>query len=210
MLPLNVLLGHIVADHAFTNNAKIRTYKGSKLIGHILWSVLAILAFTFDTLLKSPSGIALLIVFVSLHAFLDIGRVKMYQKNKRIVDLIEAAGILLAIIINTLCFDTLSQSYLTPEFVLYLLGMSAVSVGVTYLFRNFYPAKEFLPDVDGISERLAIFIFLLASKPLFVVISIVIAFLYRLVFVKKVDHTWWISPASGILISLLWKVLLYT
>lgn len=197
MLALNILLGHVVADHAFTNNAKIRTYSGSKLIGHIIWSVLAILAFTFDTLLKSFTGIVILVGFSVFHALLDILRVKWYKKNKRIVDLIELIGIAVALTINVIFASLLKNSYLSPEFVWYLMGMSVVSVGITYIFRNYYPADEFLPDVDGISERLAIFVFFLASKPLFVILSIAAGLFYKLLFVKKVNHTWWISQPAG-------------
>lgn len=209
MLPLNILLGHVVADHAFTNNAKIRTYSGNKLVGHIAWSILAILAFTFDTLLKSFTGIAILVGFSLFHAVLDVLRVKWYRKNKRVVDLIELIGIAVALIINLLFASLFQNSYLSPEFVQYLMGMSVVSVAITYIFRNYYPADEFLPDVDGISERLAIFVFTLASKPLLVMISIGLGLIYRLIFVKKVNHTWWISPASGIVLSLLWKWIIY-
>lgn len=209
MLALNILLGHVVADHAFTNNAKIRTYSGGKLAGHIAWSVLAILAFTFDTLLKSFTGIAILVGFSFVHAVLDFLRVKWYRKNKRIVDLIELTGIAVALVVNLFSVRLLQNSYLSPEFIMYLMGMSVVSVGITYIFRNYYPAEEFLPDVDGISERLAIFVFVLASKPLLVVASIAIGLLYRLIFVKKVNHTWWISPASGVVLSLLWKWIIY-
>lgn len=209
MLPLNILLGHVVADHAFTNNAKIRTYSNGKLIGHIFWSILAILAFTFDTLLKSFVGILVLVGFSSVHAVLDVLRVKWYKKNKRIVDLVELVGIAVALVVNLLSVGSLRNSYLSPEFVMYLMGMSVVSVGITYVFRNYYPAEEFLPDVDGISERLAIFVFVLASEPLLVVVSIAIGLLYRLIFVKKVNHTWWISPASGLVLSFVWKWIIY-
>lgn len=208
MLPLHLFLGHVVADHAFTNNAKIRTYKGAKLFGHILWSFFAILAFTFDVFLRSKLGIVLLIGFSFVHAILDVLRVKVYP-DRRLLNLVELAGLVLAFIFNSIGVGLLKSSYLSNEFVLYLLGMSAVSVGVTYFFRNFYPKDEFLPDIDGISERLAVFIFLLASKPLFVFLSLVIALFYRLIFVKKFDHTWWISPLSGLLISLVWRLMLY-
>lgn len=209
MLPLNILLGHVVADHAFTNNAKIRTYSGSKLVGHIAWSVLAILAFTFDTLLKSTIGIAIILIFSLVHAVLDVLRVKWYRKNKRIVDIIELTGIAVALVVNLIFAPLLRNSYLSPEFVLYLMGMSVVSVAITYIFRNYYPADEFLPDVDGISERLAIFVFILASKPLLAIASIGIGLLYRLLFVKKVNHTWWISPVSGVILSFIWKWIIY-
>lgn len=208
MLPLHLFLGHVVADHAFTNNAKIRTYRGSKLLGHIVWSFFAILAFTFDVFLRSKLGITLLVGFFIVHASLDVLRVKAYP-NGKLLNLIELIGLTSALVFNLFGTKLLSKSYLSNEFVLYLLGMSAVSVGVTYFFRNFYPKDEFMSDIDGISERLAVFIFLLASKPLFVFLSLVIALFYRLIFVKKFDHTWWISPASGFLVSLAWRFILY-
>ncbi|AEH50970.1 hypothetical protein [Pseudothermotoga thermarum] len=208
-MAFHFLLGHIVADHAFTNNAKIRKYSGSKLVGHILWSILAILAFTFDVVFSSTKGMILFLVLAFVHAVLDILRVKYYPVSRRIVDVIEAAGIGFAFLINGISLKLLANSYLSAEFVFYLLGMSTVSVGVTYFFRNFYPGNENLADVDGISERLAIYIFLLASKPFYVFISIVVALIYRLLFVKKVDHTWWISPMSGIIISIIWRMALY-
>lgn len=208
MLPLHLFLGHVVADHAFTNNAKIRTYKGSRLVGHILWSFFAILAFTFDVFLYSKLGILILTLFFIVHAVLDVLRVKLYPK-KRLLDLVEASGLVFAFFFNMLGAKLLNNSYLSNEFVMYLLGMSVVSVGITYFFRNFYPKDEFMSDIEGISERLAVFIFLLASKPLFVFLSLVIAFFYRLIFAKKPNHTWWISPLSGLLISLVWRLILY-
>ncbi|MGB9789770.1 MAG: hypothetical protein ACPLTP_03955 [Thermotoga caldifontis] len=208
MLPLHLFLGHVVADHAFTNNAKIRTYRGSKLLGHIIWSLFAILAFTFDTFLRSRLGTVLLIAFFTVHALLDIVRVKVYPKGN-LLNLVELVGLASALVFNIVGVRLLKGSYLSNEFVLYLLGMSVVSTGVTYFFRNFYPKDEFMSDIEGISERLAVFIFLLASKPLFVFLSLLIALFYRLIFVKRFDHTWWISPVSGLLISFAWRLMLY-
>ncbi len=209
MEPLHFLLGHVVADHAFTNNAKIRRYSGVKLFGHIVWSIFAILAFTFDVVFASIKGLITFAILSAVHAVLDLLRVKYYKLNRKIVDLVELVGVVTALTVNVMSFEMLENSYLSREFVFYLLGMSVVSVGITYLFRNFYPGDENIHDVDGISERLAVFIFLIASKPLLVFMSISIAIVYRLIFVRKVDHTWWVSPVSGILISYLWKVLLF-
>lgn len=52
--------------HGFTDNTKIRSYKGSKLIGHIIWSVLVFLAFTFDTLLNSTKGLTVLLIMIAI------------------------------------------------------------------------------------------------------------------------------------------------
>ncbi len=209
MVALHFLLGHVVADHAFTNNAKIRKYSGIKLAGHIFWSIFAILAFTFDIVFSSMKALTIFAILAVTHAILDMLRVRYCSISKRIVDAIELVGLIAAFIANIFSFGLLERSYLSAEFIFYLLGMSVVSVGVTYFFRNFYPGDENLGDVDGISERLAIFIFLLASKPFLAFVSIVIAIIYRLIFVRKVDHTWWISPVCGVLLSYLWRILLY-
>ena len=210
LVNMHLILGHVVADHSFTNNYKIRTYKGWNLIGHMLWSAFAILAFTFDILLKSPKGIAILLTFILIHWVGDWLRTKFYEKGqKRKIDILEATMLVIAIIFNALVASDFSKSYLSAEFVYYLMGMSIVSVGVTYIFRNFYPGKEDLPDIDGISERLAVFVFTLANRPLFAALSLAIAYLYRLFRYKKPDPTWWMSPVLGVGISLLWYVTMH-
>jgi len=197
-----------VADHAFTNNEKIRKYKGLKLFGHIVWSFFAILAFCFDTIFNSLKGIVIFISFFVLHAVIDILRVK-YSKRRRIVDILELIALSGAFFGNLMIFDLLKSSYLSPEFVYYLLGMSVVSVGVTYIFRNFYPGVPEMSDIEGISERLAFFVFMLAGKFLFAFLSLVLGFLYRLWRIKKFDPTWWMSPSLGVVISTVWYISLY-
>ena len=211
LVNLHLVLGHVVADHSFTNNYKIRSYRGLKLVGHILWSWFALLAFTFDTLLKNPFSLGVLVSFSIIHAFGDVYRVKLYSAGKkRAIDLLELILLILVVIANSLVAKGLKGSYLSAEFVYYLLGMSVVSVGVTYLFRNFYPGVEDLPDVDGISERLAVFVFMLARKPLFVVISLVLGLLWRIWKYRRVDPTWYLSPALGLGLSFLWYLTLYS
>ncbi|MFN3692153.1 MAG: hypothetical protein ACK4R7_04600, partial [Fervidobacterium sp.] len=95
---VHLFLGHVVADHGFTDNAKIRSYKGYKLIEHILWSVFALLVFTFDTLLKSTRGKIFLLSMIVVHIFGDIIRTKL----KRSVEyhILELSELLIAGILN--------------------------------------------------------------------------------------------------------------
>ena len=210
MTNLHLVLGHVVADHSFTNNYKIRSYRGLKLIGHMAWSVFAILAFTFDTLLKSTLGAVVLISFMAVHVWGDFQRVRLYSMGKkREIDILELSLLLLAIVANWIVSKDLTGSYLTPEFVYYLMGMSVVSTAVTYFFRNFYPGKEDMSDIEGISERLAFFVFLLAGKTGFAYLSIALGFVYRLIRIRKYDPTWWMSPLFGITLSYIWKITLY-
>ncbi|SHH32074.1 hypothetical protein [Thermosipho atlanticus] len=202
---LHLFLGHYVADHGFTNNSKIRHLKGWKIVEHMIWSVFAILAFTFDTLLFNVPIV--LFSFISIHLLLDYLRIKV---NKKLYyHFIELTGILVALIFNFSVVNYFSTSYLSKEFVMYLLGMALVTTALSYFFRNFYPAIENFEDLEGISERLAFFVFFLANKPSFAFISLLLGFLYRLWKVKKFDHVWWISPLFAILFSFLWKGLVF-
>ncbi|MCD6450219.1 MAG: hypothetical protein J7L34_06915 [Thermotogaceae bacterium] len=210
MYNLHLLLGHVVADHSFTNNAKIRKYSGWNLAGHMIWSFLAILAFTFDILLKSKIGIFVLGTFTAIHIMGDYLRTVLYKQNKkRMIDLLEFGLLVIAFTFNSLVQKEFNRSYLSGEFIYYLLGMSIVTTFVTYFFRNFYPKIEDLPDVDGITERMIIFIFFLAKKPLFVFFTILVAFAYRVIKYRKPDNLWWMSPLFGLGISLFWYLTIY-
>ncbi len=210
MYNLHLFLGHVVADHAFTNNAKIRKYRGLNLLGHMVWSGFAILAFTFDVLLKSALGITVLLTFTGIHILGDYLRTLFYRKGlKNQINYLELSMLIIAFVFNWMVSKSFDVSYLSSEFVFYLLGMSVVSVGVTYFFRNFYPKEEELPDVDGISERLAIFVFFLANEPLLVLASIGLGFLYRLWRYRKPSFIWYVSPISGLLISFVWYIVMY-
>ncbi|MBT1248576.1 hypothetical protein XO09_01860 [Thermosipho sp. 1223] len=202
---LHLFLGHYVADHGFTHNSKLRHLKGWNFIQHLIWSAFAILAFTFDTLLYTVPVI--LFTFIAIHLFFDYLRVKV---NKKVYyHLIEIAGMIIALIFNFVVSDYFKTSYLSKEFVLYILGMALVTTALSYFFRNFYPAIENYEDLEGISERLAFFIFFLAGKPFFAFLSLFFGFLFRLWKVKKFDHVWWISPVFAIFFSIIWKGIVF-
>lgn len=204
---VHLFLAHFVADHGFTDNTKIRTYKGYKLFEHIIWSIFALLVFTFDTLLKSQRGIIVLSTMAIIHVFGDILRTKITDLKK--MHIFELSELVIAFILNLLVADLFVYSYISKEFALYLLGMSVVSMAVTYIFRNFYPGDLNYNDLDGISERLAFFVFFLAKNYLFALISLVLGFLYKLWKRRKFEYTWIVSPVLGIVITIIWKFLIY-
>ncbi len=210
IIPLHLFLGHVVADHGFTNNAKIREYRGLKLVGHMVWSILAILAFTFDTLLKTLEGRMVLLASFLVHVAGDYLRTEFHRLGKkRWIDFLELFELIFFFVVNWYFKDLLNASYLSTVFVFYLIGMNLVSVAATYFFRNFKPGNPNISDIEGISERLAFFVFYLAGKPLFAFLSLLIGFLYRLWKFRKPREDWWVSPAWGILVSVLWKFLMY-
>lgn len=204
---VHLFLAHFVADHGFTDNTRIRTYKGYKLFEHIIWSIFALLVFTFDTLLKSQRGIIVLSTMAIIHVFGDILRTKITDLKK--MHIFELSELVIAFILNLLVADLFVYSYISKEFAQYLLGMSVVSMAVTYIFRNFYPGDLNYNDLDGISERLAFFVFFLAKNYMFAVISLGLGFLYKLWKRRKFEYTWIVSPVLGIVITIIWKFLIY-
>ncbi|ODN31340.1 hypothetical protein [Fervidobacterium thailandense] len=204
---IHLFLAHFVADHGFTDNTKIRSYRGMKLLEHILWSIFAFLAFTFDTLLKSSTGRTVLFVAIAIHVAGDILRTKLGSSWK--VHLLEVVLLGIMFVLNTFVSKTFVTSYISREFALYLLGMAVVTMAVTYIFRNFYPGDPNYNDLDGISERLAFFIFFLGKSYLLAGLSLLLGYLYRLWKVKKFSASWWISPLSALVITLIWKFLIW-
>ncbi|MEN3043484.1 MAG: hypothetical protein ABDH59_09375 [Fervidobacterium sp.] len=113
---IHLFLAHFVADHGFTDNTKIRSYKGYKLFEHIIWSIFALLIFTFDTLLKSQKGIIVLSIMALLHVFGDIIRTKIKDLKK--IHLLELSELLIAFIKNMIVSDLFIYSYISKEFAL--------------------------------------------------------------------------------------------
>jgi hypothetical protein len=92
---------------------------------------------------------------------------------------------------------------------MYLVGMVTVSVIPTQIFRMIGWIPKIDNESEGISERLAIFIFILALNWLLALVSIGCAVVYRLIFKKKNHPLWLISPALGIAVSLLFRWIIY-
>ncbi|MEJ5257042.1 MAG: hypothetical protein WHS64_02190 [Fervidobacterium sp.] len=203
---IHLFLAHFVADHGFTDNAKIRHYKGYKLLEHIVWSIFALLAFTFDTLLKSRTGIIVLVSMMAIHVLGDVMRTKIANITR--IHILEVGLLSIAFVLNLFVADEFVNSYISKEFAMYLLGMAVVSMAVTYFFKNFYPGNEEYNDLDGISERLAFYVFFLGNNYLLAFLSLGLGLLYRF-WKTKPSHVWWISPMSAVLISILWKVLIF-
>lgn len=197
IFPAHFLVIYLVADHAFVNNHTLDKQPVRKFWGHLLWSFLVILAFTFDTLLKTTEGTAVFLTFAGFHLVLDWVRWE-YHIGK----LVELSNLAMAIVYTLLFSHLLGSSYVSPEFSTYLFGMLATTVGVTYLVRELM--EHTYKDTVGISERLAIYIFAMAGKFEWVLISIVAGLIYKLAFEKKRDFTWWLSPVMGALVSLVW------
>lgn len=201
MFPVHVIVAYLTADYAFTNTNKIKAMDRKELFKHWIWVVLIFLVFTFDTLLKTFYGPIILMILLGFHFYNDL------LKKKNLL-LSEFLGITTSFVINIIFIKQLRNSYITPEFSFYLLGMLLVSVVVSTIGRSLKIIDEDSTDSDGISERLAIYIFLYAGQYLWVFMSIITALVYRLIVQKKANSYWLLSPLLGIIIGILWKVML--
>jgi len=102
----------------------------------------------------------------------------------------------------------MKESYISWEFQLYLCGMMISTSFGSYLFRTFGLIDREKKDTTGATERLVIFIFMLAHQYLWVFLSALIAVGYKLIIEKRKDKELLLSPVYGILTSLIWMFIM--
>jgi len=201
-MPLHLLVAYLVADHAFVNNYKLGDLTKTEWIKHLIWVFLVFLAFTFDRFLGNALGLLFL-----LGAFAWEIVLRYLRKNLG-NDLSELLSIGFYTLLTLFSANLLKSSYITPEFSWYLMGMLVVTVGVTYFLRKGIIDKN-STDTVGISERLVLFIFTFAGHFEFVAVSVIVGFVYRFIFSKEKKLEWFISPIVGIIISVVWKSIMF-
>lgn len=201
MIPLHGFLSSFIADHAFSNVYSEKLKVRNNLITHIIWSILAILAFTFDTL-KTPLGIIAFLVLVSYHVFIDIYRTKGTTFKKELLYLS------IALVINLIFFKAYTNTYISTEFIYYLLGMMFATSFGSFIERTFNIIDPQIKDTAGASERLAIYIFLSKFKIEWVLVSILAGLIYRFFIVKEKSKEWLFSPLYGVIVSSIWIIIM--
>jgi len=87
--------------------------------------------------------------------------------------------------------------------------MVTVSVIPTQFMRMTGIIEKEAAESDGISERLAIYIFICAGRIWFALIAVAVALIYRLIIRKKVEKEWWISPLLGLTIPWIFKLFIF-
>lgn len=205
MLALHFFLAHTIADYSFSNPMKMYGTKSiASTLKHLLWYILVFLAFSFDTVFSSALGISFFVGSVALHFLIDYFR---YSNKKPWW--VESLSWISFFVVGVLSSTLFSNSYISAVFAMYLTGMVLVSVIPTQLFRMLRWIDPMENESDGISERLAIFIFLVAQNWLFTLISIGCGILYRLIFRKKFDRIWWLSPTIGVTVAFLFRWIMY-
>ncbi|GAB6189663.1 hypothetical protein JCM30566_14040 [Marinitoga arctica] len=201
MISLHGFLSHFVADHAFSNVYSDKLKIKNNLITHIVWSIVAILAFTFDSL-KTPLGIIAFLILVSYHIFIDIYRTKGTTFKRELLYLFGA------LVINLIFFNVYSNSYISNEFIYYLIGMMLATSFGSFIERTFNIIDPQIKDTAGASERLAIYIFLSKFKIEWVLVAILAGLIYRFFVVKEKSKEWLFSPIYGVIISSIWMLIM--
>ena len=197
-MTLHFLLGYLVSDHAFVNNYKLDKMDKNKMLIHFIWVFLFYLAFTFDVIFKSGLGVIFFVLAIGFNIAIDLLR-KRYKNP-----ILEISALAFYIVLSLVSSSMFVVSFISPEFSWYLVGMILATVGVTYFVRRFKIIDPSKSDSVGISERLALFIFVFAQKIEFVIIAVVAGFLYRLIFSRDNKKEWIISPVAGLVISYIW------
>ncbi|MFO7882451.1 MAG: hypothetical protein R6U52_07955 [Kosmotogaceae bacterium] len=200
-MPVHLLVAYIVANHAFVNNNKLGEMEEKRNLYQILWGALVILAFSFDTLFTTPKGIFVFTIAIVLLPVILFLRTRLSQ------DLVEFLAIILYAFLSFLVSDLLHASFITTPFAWYLLGILLVTVGVTYFFRKGI-IDSMKSDSIGITERLVIYIFAFAGKIEWVIISVLVAIVYRVIFSKERKIEWVLSPVFGVGFSFVWKLIM--
>lgn len=201
MIPLHGFLGHFVADHAFSNVYSDKLKIKNNLITHIIWSILAILAFTFDSL-KTPLGIIAFLVLISYHVFIDVYRTKGTTFKKELLYLA------IALIINLVFYKAYANSYISNEFIYYIIGMMFATSFGSFIERTYNIIDQQIKDTTGASERLAIYIFISKFKIEWVLVAILAGLLYRFLIVKEKSKEWVFSPVYGVIVSSIWILIM--
>ncbi|TGG85866.1 hypothetical protein [Geotoga petraea] len=202
MFAINLLLAHLVSDFAFTNIFSEKLTKKDNTLYHIIWVIIAFLAFTFDSL-GSMTSILIISLSIIFHVVWDLYRIKVNSTPLK-----EFSVILIFFVISFFTKGIFENSYLSLIFQYYLLGLVLVTGLVTYLFRFFKVLPLEKKDTTGMTERMVLFIFLVNQMYLYAIITVIVGITYKYIFEKFRNKEIFFSPIIGFIFSLLWLLLL--
>ena len=205
MIYLNYFLAHTVSDYSFTNPMKLYGEKRfTELLKHLIWFVLVFLAFSFDVVFTSPVSMIIFCSALILHGVIDFLRLKKFNPW-----IVEGLSLVSFLIFAFIFSNQFVNSYITSYFSMYLIGMICVSVIPTQIMRMTKLIDPLENESEGISERLAMYIFICAGTFFYALAALLIALIYRLVVRKQADKTWWLSPLIGLTVPWFFKWIIF-
>lgn len=199
---LNIFLSHIISDFAFTNVYTEPFDSTKKYYKHLLWILAIFFLFNFEMMRTIP-GLIVLFSSIFAHVYFDFYRIKNKSNVK-----FEVLVFLPFIFLSLISYFIMNDSYMSLTFQFYLLGiLMTTSIG-SYLFRTINILEKTKKDTTGGTERLVIFIFLMAGQYIWVLISALIGILYKYIIEKNKTKEIFFSPIYGIIISIIWLFLI--
>jgi hypothetical protein len=175
-----------------------------EILKHTIWFVLVFLAFSFDVVFSNPLNIVIFVSALILHTIIDFLRFRKFNPW-----MVESLSIFTFLLFSFIFSSRFVNSFITSYFSLYLIGMVCVSVIPTQIMRMTKLIDPLENESEGISERLAMFIFICAGQYLFAVAALLIALVYRLIVKKEFDRTWWLSPLMGLTLPWFFKIVIF-
>jgi len=176
-----------------------------EIIKHCIWFVLVFMAFSFDVAFSSTLNGVIFASALALHFLIDFLRFR--KINPWIV---ESCSIVSFLLLSILFSHLFVNSYISSYFSMYLIGMISVSVIPTQFMRMTKVVDPMENESEGISERLAMYVFICAGNYLFALTAILIALVYRLIVKKQFDKTWWLSPLIGGVVPWFFKFIIFS
>ena len=206
MVPNLFLLIYAVSAYAFSNNSLVYANNKKEIQKASIWIVLISLSLTFD-LLTNWVGLLSVSIFTAFLILTTFAKSKKDKMSWYLTWELINAGVALAFTLPLSGWLS-STSYLRPPFVNYLLGLTIASVVFADIFRRVDIIPKDSGDSDGDFERILLFIFIMAGQLWYTLLTIAGMLIYRFLRYKKPSVMWILSPAVGVLFSLLWYFLM--
>ncbi len=206
MVPNLFLLIYAVSAYAFSNNSLVYANNKKEIQKASIWIVLISLSLTFD-LLTNWVGLLSVSIFTAFLILTTFAKSKKDKMSWYLTWELINVGVALAFTLPLSGWLS-STSYLRPPFVNYLLGLTIASVVFADIFRRVDIIPKDSGDSDGDFERILLFIFIMAGQLWYTLLTIAGMLIYRFLRYKKPSVMWILSPAVGVLFSLLWYLLM--
>ncbi|BBE31098.1 hypothetical protein OSSY52_12390 [Tepiditoga spiralis] len=200
MFQINLFLSHLISDFAFSDVYSKDFLDKKNYYKHMIWAAVVFFIFNFDT---NNLGKLFAVLAFLIHVALDFFRIK--KGSTLLFETISSLSFLiLSIPMNNYYLD----SYISNPFQIYILGLLITTSIGSYIFRTFNILPKGKKDTTGTSERLAVFIFIMAHQYILALIAIIAGIIYKMLFEKRKDKEIIYSIIYGTALSFIWMLIM--
>jgi len=200
MFQINLLLSHLISDFAFSDVYSKDFLDKKNYYKHMIWAAVVFFIFNFDT---TTFGKVFAVLAFLIHVGLDLFRIKKGSTIR-----FEITSSLLFLVLSLPMNTYYLDSYISNPFQIYILGLLITTSIGSYIFRTFDILPKGKKDTTGTSERLAVFIFIMAHQYLLALVAIITGILYKIMFEKRKDKEVIYSVVYGIVLSFIWMLIM--